>query len=318
MTLEDAANTSRSEGNMELAQQWIDDLKKSNAKLSKVWPILLVLSVLFCALFLYSQYQFTAMSNQTLAEIEALEKERDALKNQSEALVEQAKVLEGELATLKESHNAQSDSVNTELTEKDRMIESLQLKVAELETNTLEMTKALVLAKKELIETTQGKDSELSELNNKYRSFSSDMNKQLNDRKTAYTALAKRHKETKAEMERLAGLLDNKSTELNKTKRDRDSLRKNLISTQKQLSAVKQDKQLLEDKLASLMAPISKQSQNEKQASSKTNKDTGIDKGLAFQPITATSPINKNVETKETNESVKDAAAYDFDTIAID
>lgn len=318
MTLEGAENTSRSEGNMELAQQWIEDLKKSNARLSKVWPVLLVVAIILCVLYLYSQYQLSELETQKANEVKNMTSDRDAWLAKANDLDEKNKALVSELKALNEETVNLENTVSSELTEKDRLIEALQLKVTELETSALEATKSLVIAKKELIQLEQAKDRQLAELDAQYRSFKTEMNKQIESRKTAYNALVTRHKETKAEMDRLASLVDSKNSDLNRLKRDRDALRKNLIDTQKQLSQVRDDQQSLENKLSSLVSPITSQTSSTSSAASGTSSSATVDKGLAFKPITAPAPEPVKPSQKQEPAATKDTSALKFDSIAID
>ena len=290
----------------EYAHDWIDFLKKKNRTLTIVWVILLLIAI---AMFVVAGMQFIR-ANESDGQLLKIQQKAMDLESQvalgrvslSEAKVN-AKALAGQLETLKKQNMEFMGESDAQLNLSDKLVSALKEKIVVLEEeNTLVVD---ALRKNKVQHQRASKDTVA------VKKDLQSIKKNLSSRKLAYQALVNRHRETQAEMERLALELDNAS--LRESTLDRRNAK--LSDDVKQLTRKASDYEMrafsLEKQLKAITSPI------EMKPSAKR-------RPLAVPSISASSAKTMPVPSEQGTSTGVDKkpkvalSPLDFDSIAID
>lgn len=280
MTQESSTTLSDAGATNEYAKQWIQHLQARNRVLSVAAPLLFVL--LFCAaasaVFLYIELQDSKLdlfiTEQALAKSkqEVINLNDDKLKS-----VTKLRSLEEALQAVKAKHHdlaqAQGEST-TELVLTNKLITAQKAKLRFLQDEKELQSK--------LISSTEQSNKELTALVQQNQAELTAQAEQLEQRKNAYQALLKRHKETQAELETTITNLDERTASLKKLEsqlsQQKIALAKSLKENE-QLQAQTQSAQATVRREVVVEKPLNQESAVEESTS------TDFDRSLAIRPI---------------------------------
>jgi DNA repair exonuclease SbcCD ATPase subunit/nitrate reductase NapE component len=276
-----------SSSNPDYAQEWIAFLRKRNLLLSVIWPILLVLFIGagFTSIYYFQSTQAAGLNNQMLDEkIQLLQNDKVSLTQQLDNLQEKHSQLMTELDNLKSVRAAlaeqQDDSVS-QLQITTQMLENMKQQLVLLKNENTELTDQLGLAKAALSEMDANYQAELAKATTLKSSQLSELNKQLESRKTAYQALANRQQEMRDEMDRLSALNTTKDKTIAALNTEKSNLAKQLRQAQQTLKSREAEFQALQSgyneldsKLKALVSPIGVSSSRPAEKNNPTLSDT--------------------------------------------
>jgi DNA repair exonuclease SbcCD ATPase subunit len=251
------------------AQEWITFLRKRNLLLGIVWPILLVLSIVagFAAIYFYQATQAAQLNSQILEEkINLAHSEKDQMAQQLARLQENHAQLIIEVENLQNARaeltEQQGDS-ESQLQITSKMLENMEQQLALLKNENTELQNQLVLAKNTLTQLDEQYQSELAKAASFKSTQLSELNKQLDSRKTAYQALANRQQEMRDEMDRLSSMVAAKEKTITTLTHEKNALaqqvkqvQQNLQSREKEYQVLQTSYNELDSKLKALVSPI--------------------------------------------------------------
>ena len=309
------------QSNLDYAQEWIRFLRRRNFVLNIIWPSLLVATIRTAGMAVYF-YQMSQSSQLTL-ELESNEKtelleQNTQLESNLSELTLKKNELEAELAALisaREELSAKNDNSASKLTITSQMVDNLNQVVSELK-NERESLVAQINEQQSLISELQEEhQTTLAKTQQEKLDSLSALSKELNQRKSAYQALANRQQEMREEIDRLSNLTTTKDKQLEKLNQEKNNLASRLkdktndISRyQSQIDTLQKSYADLEVKLNALVSPI-----NSSQAKPKTPQQNTLAK--PNKGITGFEEIKKPVKKEpDVNES---GGELDFNTISI-
>lgn len=309
------------QSNLDYAQEWIRFLRRRNFVLNIIWPSLLIATILTAGMTVYF-YQISQSSQLTL-ELESNEKtelleQNTQLESNLSELTLKKNELEAELAALisaREELSAKNDNSASKLTITSQMVDNLNQVVSELK-NERESLVAQINEQQSLISELQEEhQTTLAKTQQEKLDSLSALSKELNQRKSAYQALANRQQEMREEIDRLSNLTTTKDKQLEKLNQEKNNLASRLkdktndISRyQSQIDTLQKSYADLEVKLNALVSPI-----NSSQAKPKTPQQNTLAK--PNKGITGFEEIKKPVKKEpDVNES---GGELDFNTISI-
>jgi len=333
-----AASVSASE--LDIARQWIEYLKKKNTTSTLLWMFFLVLALVSAgsAGLIYVKWQ--EQKDQTRDIVESHEKELALAQQQIKVLADKTKASDEKLALAQDKLSQLSDQsghAGAQLALSSKLVDTLKQKISKLEQDIALLEDALV------------------ESNTRYESTKESMSaseqtmqKQLTARSSAYNALVKRQKETKAEMQRLAQELNKHEAAKKKNAQATSKIKQQLALKDSTIAAIEKDNKILEEdnqslnekivslsdenaklekKLKALTSPIIPSS---KPKSSSAGSATTVYepvkttvKPLVTQPVAPIAPSKQedkssDAQAKASNTKTSEPSPLDFGTISIE
>jgi septal ring factor EnvC (AmiA/AmiB activator) len=267
------ANTPTNQ-NEEYAQQWISFLRKRNTILNIVWPLLLVFSIagLLVSFYFYQlSTSFDLERQLTESKLSENETELGLLTSSFNVLQEKNDTLQSKLQSLvndKEQLSDEKNDTDSQISVHTQMNDALKSQVEIMRSEKIAMKESIDEAKVLLLQQ-QEDSSQLSLVNEGLLKENELLNEQVESRKYAYLALAKRQKEFQSEIDRLdQALLKKESAEasLRKQKSNLDGLLNDARKNSQTLKAKYQSRETkygeLEEKLQVMMSPLGSKKQS--------------------------------------------------------
>ena len=312
--------------NTDYASQWIDYLKKKNAILNVIWPLLLVTTI--CAsLAAFYFFQLSSSANvkhqktsqqiqNTQSELKMLQGVHHTLKEAHLSALENNTQLEEKLALLlaaKTQLELQKGDSVSQLDLSSQIVGTLKQKLAALNEEKTLMRVALMDAKALLLKQEKNYQSKFDILNAqteesaKARFVSM---KKLKDRKIAFKALMNRQKEIQVEMIRLADVVSQQKVDITKGQAQKEVVQQQLKVSQANLVSLQGDYKALQDSMKLAVAPINSKTQAAPKPKIALN---GNNDGLDEIRVLVKA---KKVETKK--QKSKGNTGFDFDQISLE
>lgn len=307
------------------AQEWIIFLKRRNFILNLVWPALLVLFIIsaIVAGFFYQQSQ--TMSLNIAIQKQILSKSESDKLTQAETIrrmEQEITSLSNEVKTLnsaREQLSLQQGDSESKLSITSQMLENLEQQVSVLKAENSVLAEQLELAKSTLISTQSDFQLEYQKLSQNHQIKVEALTKQINDRKTAYQALANRQQEMRNDIDRFSSLAMTKDQELSKLKSQTAILNSQLKEKQSVLNARDTELKVLqsnyqdtENKLNALISPIGNAGSQNRPVKADVSPRNQQDKRMTgFEEITKPKKAKPSEPTKEEEQSL------DFENISI-
>ncbi len=251
------------------AQEWIAFLKRRNFVLNIIWPLLLMLAIGtgIAAIYYFQSLQAERLAITLLADKHTqLQLDNKTLNEQLSQKTQENTQLQADVAALKSARevlSVQQDDSVTKLTITSQMLENLEQQLALYKTENAELTEQLNAAKQALNEMESQHAQALEILNTEHEQQVSELNQQIEARKTAYQALASRQQEMRSEIDRFSTALTSKEQALEKLNNEKQQLSGQLKETQTALQMKQADYgnlqrsySELETKLNALVTPI--------------------------------------------------------------
>lgn len=314
------------EKNTEYASQWIDYLKKKNAVLTIIWPILLCTSIVFAfSTFYFFQLSETTkhQASTTLFSLQTANEKSEAiavelkLSQQANTKLEDDVVL---LSTAKTALEQQKGDSISQLDLSDQMVEALMEKIAVLETENSLITDALNKTKSMVSQQEKENQSTEDSLATKIKAHNKErftIEKKYRDGQVAFKALISKQKEMQSEMGRLADFVEKQKNEKKVLIMAKNNAESTLKSAEILISELENKYISLEASLKLAVAPISKGSGTEKKSSDFSEHSVGnsavMKNSDGLEEIRAPRPTSSKTKQKN-NTSTK----YDYDQISID
>lgn len=259
--------------NLDYAQEWITFLKRRNLVLGIIWPILLILVIsLSLAAFYFYQLDQTSKLNLAIetdknlslvATVEQLNLEKLELTSSNTDLSTELESLK----SAREELSVLNNDSNSKLNITSQMVDNLNQLVSELK-NEREDLSVKLEDSLETITQLQNQHQAFIKLSNKEKTDSvTELNKQIDSRKSAYQALANRQQEMREEMDRLSNLANTKEKQIEKLNKENQTINSRLNDKNNEIESYKNKVSILEKnnseleiKLNALVSPISNSS----------------------------------------------------------
>jgi chromosome segregation ATPase len=308
MTQESSSTLSDTGATTEYAKQWMQHLQARNRVLSIAAPLLFVL--LFCAaasaVFLYIELQDNKL-DLFITEQVLVKSKQEVIKLNDDKLksVTELRSLEEALQAVKAKHHdlaqAQGEST-TELVLTNKLIAAQKAKLSFLQDEKELQAK--------LISSTEQSNKELAALVQQNQADLTAQVTQLEQRKNAYQALLKRHKETQTELEFTVTNLDEQNEAVKRLKSQLSQKTNALAKSLQESEDLRAEGELAQSKLkrVAVIAPLITQP-----PLVETNADTSIDRSLAIKPI-----VNNRKPGKMPISSSGSELDFDPNNIAIE
>jgi chromosome segregation ATPase len=299
--------------NLGYAQEWITFLKRRNLILTIIWPIFLVLSILasLTAFYFFQLEQTTQLNlsietekNLSLKESQQkLFSEVDTLKSSNEALNTELDALKNAREELSVLNTNSASKLNIT----SQMIDNLNQLVSELKNEREDLITQLNNSQAS-IELLKIQHQELIDQAHKEKITTvTELNKQIDSRKSAYQALANRQQEMREEIERLNNSNNSKDKQIQNLNNDNKSLNVRLNEKNKEIKVYQDKLSLLEKnysnlelKLNSLVSPIGSSSSNDSSSKAQTAPQTDASRKITgLEEIKR--PVKQNQNTSQSN-----------------
>tara|TARA_R110001592_G_scaffold354185_1_gene653666 strand:+ start:11853 stop:12830 length:978 start_codon:yes stop_codon:yes gene_type:complete len=273
--------------NLDYAQEWLTYLKRRNAVLTIVWPVLLMFLIL-ASLVAFYYYQLEQTSKLSLSiEIEksqSLEEVQLTLQSEITSLTTTNTELKTELEGLinsREELSVLNNDSTSKLNITSQMVDNLNQLVIELKNEREDLSTKLEDSLETIAQLQNQHEQMIKQKNKETTDSIAGLNKQIDSRKTAYQALANRQEEMRDEMNRLNDLVISKEKIIDKLKKDNQNIETRLtnknseIETYKnKLMSVQKNYSELETKLNAIMSPIGSTNFNNQESKNNNTQQT--------------------------------------------
>jgi len=243
---------------LEIAHQWIEYLKKKNAVATFLWITFLLLGLGLAAFSVVTFLSKLELETRSFSQEQTYLEEKAAVQAALESAELEIKSLTTELIAEREAKQALADQLDTlqsfqgetgeQLALSAKLVAALKQKITALEDERRLLEDALDRG-------TQERGSVDRKLQQS-QALNAQLSEELKSRGAAYTALVKRQKETTAEMERLADLLQQAKSREEQLDKRNASLSQEVSNLSVELQTAKSEMVAMEKKFKALITPI--------------------------------------------------------------
>ena len=243
---------------LEIAHQWIEYLKKKNAVATFLWITFLLLGLGLAAFSVVTFLSKLELETRSFSQEQTYLEEKAAVQAALESAELEIKSLTTELIAEQEAKQALADQLDTlqsfqgetgeQLALSAKLVAALKQKITALEDERRLLEDALDRG-------TQERGSVDRKLQQS-QALNAQLSEELKSRGAAYTALVKRQKETTAEMERLADLLQQAKFREEQLDKRNASLSQEVSNLSVELQTAKSEMVAMEKKFKALITPI--------------------------------------------------------------
>ena len=256
--------------NLDYAQEWITFLRRRNLVLTIIWPVLLILMILsLVAAIYYYQIQQTSGA-QLVSEIqknEELSNTNQQLLTELATLEDAKSELQSQLSSLqnaREELSLQNNDSESKLNITSQMVDNLNQLVVELKNERASLIEKLEESQALLVLLKQQHEAFVTSSKQENVKAVSELNKQLESRKSGYQALANRQQDMREDMDRLSNIANSKEKQLERANKEKIELQAQLRNKENEidtysnrLTSLQESYSNLETKLNAIMSPIS-------------------------------------------------------------